>query len=83
MKDIGSYDGHAYWDFAIPWGKDKLIGCYENFRLELLDSESGKEIRTIEYTPGNAIQDCYFTKSIGLKDLLIQLNLNGGIIEAN
>ena len=28
MKDIGSYDGHAYWDFAIPWGKDKLIGCY-------------------------------------------------------
>lgn len=83
MKDIGSYDGHAYWDFAIPWGKDKLIGCYENFRLELLDSESGKEIRTIEYTPGNAIQDCCFTKSIGLKDLLIQLNLNGGIIEAN
>lgn len=37
-KDIESYDGHAYWDFAIPWAKDKLIRCYENFQLELLDS---------------------------------------------
>ena len=80
MKDIGSYDGHAYWDFAIPWSKDKLIGCYENFQLELLDFQSGKGIRTLEYTPSNAIHNCCFSKSICSKEVLEHIIINGGLI---
>ena len=33
-KSLGNDEGNVYWDFAIPWGKNQLIGCYENFRLE-------------------------------------------------
>lgn len=63
-KSLGNDEGNAYWDFAIPWGKNQLIGCYENFRLELISSDTGKEIQIIEYRPGIAMQGCDFTGSV-------------------
>lgn len=63
-KNLGNYGSHAYWDYAIPWGNNALVGCFENYRLEVLDIRTGSELQLIEYPPGLAIQGCCFDGSI-------------------
>lgn len=79
-KNLGSYDGHAYWDYAVPYLDNQIIGCYENYKLLALDADTGEELYDIEYTPGLSIYDCDFRYAKADEILLDELNQNGGII---
>lgn len=59
-RNIGDDDGHAYWDFAIPWCDGNLIGCYDLFHLIGIDLITGELMEEITYYPGISIYSCNF-----------------------
>lgn len=77
-KKIGSYNGDAYWSFIAPWHGDRLICCYENFQLAVLDAKTGDELELIDYTPGMAIFGCDLRKAVLDEGLKKELQRNGG-----
>lgn len=79
-KKIGSYDGNACWEFAIPWENSHIIASYENYQLMLLDADTGDELQQLEYTPGLAICGCSFSNIIADTELKEELKINGGIL---
>ena len=76
---IGSYDSRAYWDYAIPWGKDEIMGCFENYRLITINMETGKSGLEVEYTPGVTIQGCSFHNIHAPAEVKMIIQTNGGI----
>lgn len=61
FKDnIGDENGNAYWDFAIPWSDNEIIGCFESYRLATVDLNTGRLGQEIKYYPGVSICKCCF-----------------------
>lgn len=79
-KNMGSYGGKAYWDYAVPYQKNQMIVCYENYQLMALDTRTGEELYDIPYTPGLSIYGCNFQHTDADTELLEKLKENGGII---
>lgn len=77
---LGSYGGHAYWDYAIPWHSDEIIGCFENYRIIKINTRTGESDPETDYTPGIAIHECNF-RNAQMDDATLEIiKLNGGII---
>lgn len=79
-KELGSYNGHACWEFAIPWENSDIVACYENFRLMRLNADTGTEVQQLAYTPGLAICGCSFSDITADPELKEELQMNGGIL---
>ncbi len=79
-KELGSYEGNACWEFAIPWGKSDIVACYENYQLMRLDAATGDELQQVEYTPGLAVCGCSFFGMDGDEELKEELRINGGVL---
>ena len=75
-----SYGGKAYWDYAVPYQKNQMTVCYENYQLMALDTRTGEELYDIPYTPGLSIYGCNFQHTDADTELLEKLKENGGII---
>lgn len=77
---LGSYDGHAYWDYAIPWHSNEIIGCFENYRIIRIDTKTGESFQETEYTPGVAIYGCSF-RNAQMDDTTLKIVIsNGGFV---
>ena len=77
-KGIGNYNGTASWSYIIPWSGNRLVCCYENFQLAVLDAETGEELELVDYTPGIAVYGCDFRYAILEGELKDELRRNGG-----
>lgn len=77
-KKTGSYKGEACWSWVIPWNGNRLICCYENFQLAVLDAAAGNELELIDYTPGIAVFGCDFRNAVLESELEEELKRNGG-----
>lgn len=77
-RGIGSYNGTACWSFIIPWSQDRLVCCYENFQLAVLNAKNGEELELIDYTPGMAVYGCDFRHAVIEGELKEELRRNGG-----
>lgn len=60
IRESDSYGAYAYWDFIIPWNDKTLLGCFENYRVIIIDSESKELGEEVEYMPGISICGCSF-----------------------
>lgn len=79
-QNIGDDEGHAYWDFAIPWVDGHLIGCYESFHLIGIDLKTGKLMEEIAYYPGISICSCNF-KNVSIDEAAKSIiTCNGGLL---
>lgn len=79
-RNIGDDDGHAYWDFAIPWVDGNLIGCYGFFHLIGIDLITGKLTEEITYYPGISIYSCNF-KNASIDEVSKSIiTHNGGLL---
>ena len=57
-------DKNAYWDYAVPMQNGSILGCYEFYNLQIVDSVNNKLLSQIEYTPGICITGCCFDGAI-------------------
>ena len=71
---------HAYWDYAIPSGDDRLLCCYENYRLIQVNARNGRIYDEVHYTPGIAICGCKFKNIIADEDTKDLIRDNGGLV---
>lgn len=58
--NIGDKNRNAYWDLAIPWSKNEIIGCFEAYRLATINLNTGELEYEIKYYPGISICKCCF-----------------------
>lgn len=72
--------GHAYWDFAIPAGGDRLLCCFENYHLAQVDTDKGQIYDEIPYTPGIAVCGCRFKNIKADPETKELLRNNGGLV---
>lgn len=79
-RNLGSYGGKSYWDYAVPYGKNQMLMCYENYQLMVLDTSTSEELYYIPYTPGLAVYGCNFHKAKADNELQEMLKQNGGLI---
>ncbi|MDD3361799.1 MAG: hypothetical protein PHW34_09030 [Hespellia sp.] len=74
---LGNYDGHAYWDYAVPLNQNTLLCCFESYRLITINIEDGCSGDEIEYAPGVAICGCSFHDIKADEDVLDTIRTNG------
>ncbi len=80
FKDnIGDENGNAYWDLAIPWNQDEIIGCFEAYRLATINLNTGKLNYEIKYYPGISICKCCFDNAEIDGVVLDIINANGNL----
>lgn len=79
-QNLGSYGGKVYWDYAVSYGENQMLVCYETYKLMVLNTRTGKELYDVSYTPGLAIYGCNFYGVKAEKELLAKLQQNGGIM---
>lgn len=79
-RNLASYDGKAYWDYAVPYQKNQMMVCCENYQMMVLDSETGEERYGIPYTPGLAVCGCNFRGAAMDEELKEKIKENGGRI---
>ena len=79
-RNIGDDDGHAYWDFAVPWLNDSLIGCCGFFHMIGVDLITGELMEETTYYPGISIYLCNFKNALIDEASRSIIIYNGGLL---
>ncbi len=69
---------NTYWDLAIAWYDNTLIGCYEAYNLMHICADDNKLLDTIEYYPGISIFGCKFKNICADEETKKIIEVNGG-----
>lgn len=69
---------NTYWDLAIAWHDNTLIGCYEAYNLMHIAADDNKLLDTIEYYPGISIFGCKFKNIRTDEETRKIIEVNGG-----
>lgn len=80
QRKIGSHGGYSYWDYAVKWTGQQLVGCCESYHIFLIDLQTGDSEREIEYTPGISICGCLFENCVTDENTSALILQNGGRI---
>lgn len=71
---------YVSWDTVIPWNKEMLLACYEQYHLIQIKQKGNGISKEIPYKPAISIHGCSFRNVNASQELLENLKNNGAIL---
>lgn len=80
-RKIGNSVAYSVWSHVVPWSGNKMIGCFELTKVQLIDQDTSEESELVDYEPGYSLCGCDFNGIVADDDMIERIKRCGGQID--